>query len=496
MKLRMHQAEENVAKYRSQIRELEAEKKKLAKELTAQKESANDFRKACQKREEELLHQLHSKNHREDFSSKVEEILNRLQVPEAPKVYEPPFQLAEKVLCLDAKVGTDEDLCSSSLREFARSDSGRLTMIREPIDALPYKAAIEENNKLTAEKFTLETQLAMARSRLEHVMKLEAEMEILKERVLQLSDTNDSLIKENEALKDRVASYLNNQQGSTAELRSVVDVTLAYQEKLDKKKAELEFMTRQFEELTKVHNAAMKELDLLKEENKKIKAEATNVPSGNSSEEIPREMIQKYEDEISELKERLSKYETNSESDTTKILHFRYNPLDLAHKEYKEFENARKRKQEVSLLCDSDNLDASIRKKQRDDLAKKISDLEFQLHKVENEKERAHKIQSDLIKKYRAIVTALSGWQIKMKDEGLAQVESIFNPGHFFIFKVEDWGKSISLLETEYAEEWTRQIEEYLQGRNSAPAFLAAVTLVLDERTDSSHCTFAFNNSD
>lgn len=496
MKLRMHQAEENVARYRSRVKDLEAEKGKLTKELFRQKEAVNDFRKAYQKREEELLHQLHSKNHREDFSSKIEEILNRLQVPETRKAYEPPFHLPEKILCLDAKVGTDEDLCSTSLREFALNESGRLAMIREPIDALPYKAAVEEKNKLTAEKFTLETQLAMARARLEQMTKLETEIEILKERVLQLSDANDSLIKENETLKDKVASCLNNQQGSTAELRTVVDVTLAYQERLDKKKAEFELTTRQFEELRKVHNAAIMELDLLKEENKKMKAEAVDMSQSAPAGEIPQKIIQKYEDEISELKERLSKYETSSESDTTKILHFRYNPLDLAHKEYKEFENARKRKQEASLLYDSDTLDASIRKKQRDDLAKKISDLEFQLHKVENEKERAHKIQSDLIKKYRAIVTALSGWQIKMKDEGLAQVESIFNPGHFFIFKVEDWGKSISLLETEYAEQWAQQIEEYLQCGNSTPSFLAAVTLVLDKRTDTSHCTFTFNHSE
>ena len=63
-------------------------------------------------------------------------------------------------------------------------------------------------------------------------------------------------------------------------------------------------------------------------------------------------------------------------------------------------------------------------------------DLQFQLHKSEKEKERALKIQSDLVKQYRAIVTALSGWQIKMKDEGFAQIESVFSPGNFFIFKV------------------------------------------------------------
>lgn len=65
-----------------------------------------------------------------------------------------------------------------------------------------------------------------------------------------------------------------------------------------------------------------------------------------------------------------------------------------------------------------------------------ISDLQFQLHKVEKEKEKALKIQSDLVKKYRAFVTALSGLQIKMKDDDMVQVESIFSPGNYFVFQV------------------------------------------------------------
>lgn len=65
-----------------------------------------------------------------------------------------------------------------------------------------------------------------------------------------------------------------------------------------------------------------------------------------------------------------------------------------------------------------------------------FADLQYQLHKLEKENDRALKIQSDLVKKYRAFVTALTGLQIKMKDDDLVQVESIFDPGNYFIFKV------------------------------------------------------------
>ncbi|VDP13733.1 unnamed protein product [Onchocerca flexuosa] len=82
-----------------------------------------------------------------------------------------------------------------------------------------------------------------------------------------------------------------------------------------------------------------------------------------------------------------------------------------------------------------------------------------------------------------------------MKEDDLVQVESIFDPGNYFIFKVHDYGKTISLLETDYAMQWTAQIREYLKGRNSTPAFLAAITMILDERAGST-TTMSFYPSD
>ncbi|MFH4979723.1 hypothetical protein AB6A40_006432 [Gnathostoma spinigerum] len=108
--------------------------------------------------------------------------------------------------------------------------------------------------------------------------------------------------------------------------------------------------------------------------------------------------------------------------------------------------------------------------------------LQYQLMKASKEKEKALKIQSDLIKKYRSVVTALSGLQIKMKDDDFVQVQSIFEKDRSldFMFKVEDWGNNVSLLETEYVSRWSDHVKEYLEDRHSVPAFLAAVTLALD----------------
>ena len=61
---------------------------------------------------------------------------------------------------------------------------------------------------------------------------------------------------------------------------------------------------------------------------------------------------------------------------------------------------------------------------------------------------------------------------------------------------MENFGKSVSLLESDYATKWPEQMHEFLEGRDSVPAFLAAVTLVLDERAQSTQCSLSFNASD
>lgn len=294
----------------------------------------------------------------------------------------------------------------------------------------------------------------------------------------------DKLISENEKLKNIAASKVDDGTEGKSASRKLIDVTLDYEARLDGKKAELELKTKQLEELTRIHNSALTALEALKEKYKAAEEKLSRMGVISDVDQNildVRNEIEKYKEENAKLKEQLAKYEKSPDMDTTMILHYRMNPLDIAHQEYKDFETKRKRKAEVSMLCDSNDLDATIRKKQRDELTKQLSDLQFQLHKSEKEKERALKIQSDLVKQYRAIVTTLSGWQIKMKDDGFAEVESVLNPGNFFVFKVENFGKSVSLLESDYAKEWPNQICEYLEGRDSVPAFLAAVTLVLDE---------------
>lgn len=498
LSLRAREAEERLNRYRSEVEVLKMQNVNFKKQLDDIKEMKLKMMTEYEERETRLLEQINEIK-KQESQSRFDQLLAIFHSSaELPKSYEPPYAVSVKAYSVDAETCTDECFGLNLRKDVAQCDASTAPASeRNQFVSVSCEALIEDKKALELEKFLLETQLKLAKTKTDHYDMLEAQKKNLEDRNVALSNINDQLIKEVERLKEMLASNLEEKGESLLKSRNLVELNLEYQFKIDEKNAEIVLKTKKLEELSEIHNNVLAELKSLKEEYKILEEKSDmSTSAGTSSDALSKEVMQKYEDEITTLKEKLSKYEPESYSDTTKILHYRFNPLDIAHKEYKEFEANRKRKQEVSLLCDPEELDVSARKRQHTDLVKQINDLQFQLHKSDKEKERALKIQSDLVKKYRAIVTALSGWQIKMKDEGFVQVESIFKPGNFFVFKVEDWGKAISLMETDYAKEWPQQFEKYLKGRNSTPAFLAAVTLELDEYSDSSHWSFTINRSD
>ncbi|KAM3721407.1 Mitotic spindle assembly checkpoint protein [Dirofilaria immitis] len=498
LSVRVRVAEEEVKKYRLQNEDLKKTVIKANKELCDKQCEVESLRKTFEQQINDLQHQLSKKEH-EDKQSKLETLMSLLQNTAGSfKTYEPPFSFLDepKLDTVNTEAQTDDWMLRSIQKPVNAAVAGPTIILKpqfndENNDAEKCEKMMEEIAKLENEKFFLTTQLKLTKNKLENFELQEAQKASLENRLVILTEMNECLVKENERIKEMIASKMDVNIGTMEEKRRVIDLALNCQEKLDEIQVELDWKSQKLQEQLQLNQILSTDLENIKEKLSARDCEDVGIIQNDA------ETLKRYEDEISELKKKLAKYDELPDP-SVKILHMRMNPLDTACQEYKEFQANRKRKLDGSLSLfneDKDNLVSILRKKQRTELVKQLTDLQFQLHKVEKEKERALKIQSNLIKKYRAFVTALSGLQIKMKEDDLVQVESIFDPGNYFIFKVHDYGKTISLLETDYAMQWTAQIRDYLQRRNSTPAFLAAITLILDERTEST-TTMSFYLSD
>ncbi|VDN20622.1 unnamed protein product [Gongylonema pulchrum] len=519
LSLRIRVTEEELKKYRSKNDELTKTVAKMSKEMQKCQAEMENLRNASKQQINELEQQIATKK-REALSSKFGTVMSLLQsAAGVQQVSEPPFLVPDtpKPETSDAQSQTDELLLGSLAKRdstgtiffvcgcipmpvlvsgfhidcpygVAFSDSFEYQEIdaaKSSVDSKSSAISSEDIHRLTGkiatlenEKFVFTTQLKLARNKLENLELLEAQKKILEDRVVILNDMNDCLVKENENLKGMLASKMSSGKDPTEDRRRIVDITLDYKTKLDELRAELDMKTKLLNNQLETNKVLAADLETAKEQLKAAGCKDAPTVSGGdgagddeaASKNIENEEV---ESSVKILHLRMNpldlahqeynefqgsrKRKTEVES-SVKILHLRMNPLDLAHQEYNEFQGSRKRKANV-YECD-DNLDVSLRKRERFDMTKQITELQYQLLKAEKEKDRVVKIHSDLVKKYRACVTALSGLQIKMKGDDTVQVESIFDPGNYFIFRVNDNGKTISLLETDYAVQWTEQIQE------------------------------------
>uniref|UniRef100_A0AAF5RWU7 Uncharacterized protein n=1 Tax=Wuchereria bancrofti TaxID=6293 RepID=A0AAF5RWU7_WUCBA len=498
LSVRVRVAEEEIKKYRLQNEVLKKTVAKMTKELCDKQCEIESLRKAFEQQVDDLQHQL-SKKEREDKISKLETVMSLLQGNAGLfKTYEPPFSFLDepKQETVNAEAQTDDWMLRFVQKSINAAVAGPNVVVKplaanESTNFERCEKLTEEIAKLENEKFFLITQLKLTRNKLENFELQEAQKMSLENRLVILTEMNECLVKENERIKELAASKMAGDSGTMEEKRKIIDLTLKCQAKVDELQVELDWKSQKLQEQLQINRILSTNLENVEEQLNAGDCEVVNVIENGA------EILKRYENEVNELKKKLAQYNELPDP-SVKILHMKMNPLQTAHQEYKEFQAKKKRKLNESLPFlneDNDDLIPALRKKQRIEMTKQLADVQFQLHKVKKEKDRALKIQSNLVKKYRAFVTALSGLQIKMKEDDLVQVESIFDPGNYFIFKVHDYGKTISLLETDYATQWSAQIHKYLQGRNSTPAFLAAITLILDERAEST-TTMSFYPSD
>ncbi|PAV75525.1 hypothetical protein WR25_14695 [Diploscapter pachys] len=183
--------------------------------------------------------------------------------------------------------------------------------------------------------------------------------------------------------------------------------------------------------------------------------------------------------------------EPTDAGDSTRILHWACNPLDLAHKEMMEEEkrNEKENRKRRTNSHESDCFGDCSAKREKDEI---IERLEAQLIRKEREKDNVLEYQNRTSRKFREIVEALTGFEFKLRDAetGEVEVRSIYNKDEGnFLFKYDEG--QVDLMESNTVSssqsienKWAAQLRRYLIGRGSIPAFLASVTLKLESDKD------------
>ncbi|KJH45847.1 hypothetical protein DICVIV_08108 [Dictyocaulus viviparus] len=252
----------------------------------------------------------------------------------------------------------------------------------------------------------------------------------------------------------------------TRRMQSLADRVELLEKQRETACSEAEKLEKVCESLTSERDVLLKRVDHLTCINENLKSclndEKERCTTLKRTVELRNNDLETIQNEVITLRSRVVSLESmdlnprNVETDAgdeTQILHLRVNPMQCAVHDLLEAEKGLSRKRKADPYLGSDE-PCDVKRAREEH----INALENQLKKSEREKEETIRLQTDLAKKYREISTALTGYQIKLKDvdEGICCVNSVYD-------------------ETE---------KQYIGERHSIPGFLAAVTLQLEARRD------------
>ncbi|XP_064080559.1 mitotic spindle assembly checkpoint protein MAD1-like [Macrobrachium nipponense] len=174
---------------------------------------------------------------------------------------------------------------------------------------------------------------------------------------------------------------------------------------------------------------------------------------------------------------------------TTKVLHFKNNPLSTAIENRetqlemleKENESLRER---VRLLEEGEqhNLTQKVGMKVATEghSSKEVLSLQEQMASIETRNKRLMELFKKKSLEMREAIYLLTGYRIDSTGDNHYKLINMYaeSPEDFFMFQLSTDGQ-VHLLETDFSNTLEELMDTYLQRKNSFPAFLSAVTLDL-----------------
>lgn len=175
-----------------------------------------------------------------------------------------------------------------------------------------------------------------------------------------------------------------------------------------------------------------------------------------------------------------------------RVIHLKNNPLtNWSRREQQEYENLKRDNERMrarlSLIEEGNNADITMR---IDEAVNSTNQISMLTRKVAELKEREDKILNSFKKtsrEFREVCYLLTGYRIDPLKDDIVRLSHMYaeHEEDKLFFELKGDG-TISLLENDYANQYSEFITTYLEEADSFPAFLSALTLDLFKATSHS----------
>ncbi|UMM36613.1 hypothetical protein L5515_008698 [Caenorhabditis briggsae] len=390
---------------------------------------------------------------------------------------------------LDQTMMTDRCAANRSLIDYEKDDKIQRLLLENSVLKDRLNVSIgradksllveERNRELAFENKTLQSQLdntfgeiqAMRMGQARDIFKIDEKISTEEDNSAKqlklINRLNDLIVKNNQLEKDFAAATSR----MTKIMRESTDCERRNERLEDAfsservKSQQLEADRDQFAAQLELKTAEVEELKRQLEENQNLLYEALNKTITTQS-DVPSSSIA-----------------PTDAGNNTQIFHMATNPLQEAHAEFQASES---RKRKMTDAPDGEQ----YREQQFAELEERL-DIAIREKKVLEDSYNLHK---DLASKFRQLCIALTGLQIKLKDadEGICTVQSEYEGGseNYFVFKYFFGTSRIDMLDVksdsseQMLRKWEPLMKKYIGERNSIPAFLAAMTLDLEQERE------------
>lgn len=402
--------------------------------------------------------------------------------------------LKEKILSLEGDKERAEKRCEgydnleinnqilkNQLRDKQAQHDQSLALLTEKVKELD-----GENERLAKRRADLENQLSQAQQHRNvereesssiktECTKSRSQVSRLEEQTMRTRKRYELVCAERDSLRNILMTYDADLTSTSHHLnlqRQLKLVTKTSEEKsryVDELEKRLQLVQNQSMQLSEKNQQALESINAQKE-CKKLSEEN----------EALKDKLESQGEKMERLEQKIewSRLRGDFNPDSTKVIHFKMNPADLARDEEKK-RMSELQQENMRLKCKLKELEQGHEVSMSEIMMSRQAKENLRLLELRNE--RTKEVMLAKNKQLRQVCYQLFGYQIEYVAEGQYKLLSDYaeSQNDFLLFRIGDSQGEMELMESSFSQKLTHLIELHLHQQRCIPVFLCAVTLEL-----------------